>query len=84
MVDFCRPGHIYLHTYKWDLRIAPHLLHNYLPIGNALGIIVFYSFFRYVCQNYTRSKNVVIIHLHRLRNIQLPSGGLKVYRNLRM
>ena len=27
----------YIHTYKRDLRIAPHLLHDYLPIANVLG-----------------------------------------------
>ena len=31
---FC--GHIYVHTNKQP-RIAPHLLHDYLPITNALG-----------------------------------------------
>ena len=28
---------IYTYIYKQDLRIAPHLLHDYLPIANALG-----------------------------------------------
>ena len=36
--NFC--GHIYIHTYihtNKHPRIVPHLLHDYLPIANALG-----------------------------------------------